>query len=300
VRRMMEFLLHVDQLLPKMTFADIIRFQNAFNEKMDLFVNTHIQNKVISEIRDEAFQKVGYTGNAPNEVIVHPLNSAFTKDQEQTMTIDSWLVDDELLEDMENSGNIQKNYCFSCHSSFSIKEKDIITHSLSQRDIRVLLQMLPSTRNMSLVDVGSRLGSLLYSAYFFTDCKKIIGIEKNGFFCEMQNDFIRKHNLSDRILICEGDVRNFLNVLCTADILIFNNVFEFFNNKLEMKDIWTKILTDVCRHPGKLLLCTPPLDIVFERSNIVFENNFLNLLETLKIFDECADFDFSAALYRVL
>lgn len=49
------------------------------------------------------------------------------------------------------------------------------------------------------VDVGSRLGGPLYMGHAFTKAKKLIGIEIDTFFCDLQKEVVKKFRMEDRI-----------------------------------------------------------------------------------------------------
>ena len=65
-------------------------------------------------------------------------------------------------------------------------------------------------------------------AYAYSQAHHIIGIEVNSYFSELQARVISKYNLSSRIKVVNADVRHQAELLHTADVVVLNNVFEFF------------------------------------------------------------------------
>lgn len=65
--------------------------------------------------------------------------------------------------------------------------------------------LLPPIDDKIILDVGSRLGAVLYGACLFTKSNKIIGVEINNEFCKLQNDVIKKFGFVNRInVICDS------------------------------------------------------------------------------------------------
>lgn len=79
-----------------------------------------------------------------------------------------------------------------------------------------------------LVDVGSRLGAVLYGAYHFSPIKKIVGVEINLELCNLQQEITEKYRMHDRVEIRCADICSEQSLMEQADIVILNNVFEFF------------------------------------------------------------------------
>jgi hypothetical protein len=111
------------------------------------------------------------------------------------------------------------------------------------------------------MDVGSRLGAVLYYAHVFTPTKKLIGVEVNQYFANLQKKMVLKHKMNDRIEVLETDVMKvgkLINEQC--DILIMHNVFEFFCSNKDHVAIWKKLKTELLRKKGLKLLCCPPIE----------------------------------------
>lgn len=80
----------------------------------------------------------------------------------------------------------------------------IISHSASKSRAKFIFgDVVPRDimEDAVVVDIGSRLGVLCYAAYFLTNAKKIIGIELNKEFCDLQTKVVEKFALGDRIQV---------------------------------------------------------------------------------------------------
>ena len=65
-------------------------------------------------------------------------------------------------------------------------------------------------------------------AYVYSRAQHIVGIEVNSYFSELQAKVISKYGLSSRVKVVNADVRHQAQLLHTADVIVMNNVFEFF------------------------------------------------------------------------
>lgn len=50
----------------------------------------------------------------------------------------------------------------------------------------------------------------------------------NSFFCELQCQVVSKYNMADRVQVVCSDICNQASLLQEADVIVLNNVFEFF------------------------------------------------------------------------
>jgi len=84
-----------------------------------------------------------------------------------------------------------------------------LTHSASLEDIKILYQFANSVigEDSVIIDIGSRLGTILYYGYYNSNAN-FIGIEMNSFFIEIQKKIIKKFKLGDKIKVIENDIRN--------------------------------------------------------------------------------------------
>lgn len=65
-------------------------------------------------------------------------------------------------------------------------------------------------------------------AHVYSQAQHIIGIEVNSYFSELQTRVVSKYDLASRVKVINDDVRHQAQLLHTADVIVLNNVFEFF------------------------------------------------------------------------
>lgn len=107
------------------------------------------------------------SGLAPDESTIYPYNSDFSKGPERTKTVDAFFIDDDELDHMVQQGIVQKYICSDCGSK-SIEEIDIISHSFSRDELDDMFRLIPGDlSHQTLVDIGSRLGVVLYKVRLF-------------------------------------------------------------------------------------------------------------------------------------
>ena len=125
-------------------------------------------------------------------------------------------------------GLLARSYCLDCGSR-KIEDLTYITHSCSKERLQFIFgDLLPSLEGKTVVDVGSRLGAVLYGAYYYSDASKIVGIEINKDFCKLQEDTVAKFGLKKRIKIVLGNMCAQTELLASADVIVLNNVFSWF------------------------------------------------------------------------
>ena len=112
--------------------------------------------------------------------------------------------------------------------SKNTEEITFVTHSCSKNALeQIFMSLLPSLNESHVVlDVGSRLGAVLYGAYVFSEAGKIFGIEINRELCDLQKYVIEKFGLNNRIAVINAEMTTCSDVFKSADVIILNNVFE--------------------------------------------------------------------------
>lgn len=70
----------------------------------------------------------------------------------------------------------------------------------------------------------------------------------------------------DRIEIIEANVADRPDVILSADVIIMNNVFEFFMEPEEQVTVWRFLRQTV--KPGTLLVTVPPLEETFSQLQV--------------------------------
>lgn len=78
-----------------------------------------------------------------------------------------------------------------------------ITHSCSKSRLEFIFTRLlpPLDPSKRILDVGSRLGSVLFGAYLYTPANQIYGIEINKDFCDLQQATVEKYQMQQRIQV---------------------------------------------------------------------------------------------------
>ncbi|XP_055010359.1 uncharacterized protein zgc:109986 isoform X2 [Boleophthalmus pectinirostris] len=169
--------------------------------------------------------------------------------------VDGFLYDENLLDSMCEEGTFSRNICLECGSTRT-RELEFLSHSFSVPELRFLfLSVLPDLSGRVLVDVGSRLGAVLYAGHVFSSASRLVGLELNQDFVTLQNRVIHKYGFGDRVQV---------DLVQNADVLVMNNVFEFFLEPPEQIRCW-RFLVQNFRKKGSLLVTVPGLDESFRQ-----------------------------------
>ncbi|KAG1053252.1 hypothetical protein G6F43_004657 [Rhizopus delemar] len=214
--------------------------------------------RIIKDLRTQ----VPISAEAPGEKIVIPNTNEF-KDysEENTVHVDGFLFTEEDVDDMVEEGKMSRNYCLDCKSK-KVTPLNFISHSASVLQLQFLYQvaLASSVKDKVIVDIGSRLGAVLYTGYLFTKARKLIGVEINEWFSNLQRETVKKYKMEDRVQVICKDIQAMPELLNKeADIVIMNNVFQFFNGLEIQQQIWKFIRTETKKKPGLLLVTLPSL-----------------------------------------
>ncbi|XP_034530823.1 uncharacterized protein zgc:109986 [Notolabrus celidotus] len=197
----------------------------------------------------------------PTEAMLPSETAAYNKMQQRsrpTVHVDSFLFDEDEVDSRCEEGTMSRSFCLSC-GSFRTAPLDFISHSFSIPELQFLFQnVLPDLSGRMLVDVGSRLGAVLYGGYMYSSASQLVGVEISEEFVKLQNDIVQKYNLTDRIQVLHSDVCLQNVLLQSADVLIMNNVFEFFMEPTQQVRAWRFIMENF-RKKGSLLVTVPGL-----------------------------------------
>lgn len=121
------------------------------------------------------------------------------------------------------------------------------------------MSMLPSLNDNHIVlDVGSRLGAVLYGAYVFSEAGKILGIEINRELCDLQKHVIEKFGLNNRVAVINAEMTTCSDVFKSADVIILNNVFEWFVEPSQQILMWHFLCANI--KVGALVVTIPSLE----------------------------------------
>lgn len=184
-----------------------------------------------------------------------------------TIHVDSFLYTDDDLEELYADNKMSYQYCKDCGSTH-IEQFNFLSHSASQNQLNFifgpnfLLRKGDDLAGCTVVDVGSRLGAVLYVAWRNTRAEKIIGVELSSWFCDIQNEVIHKRipEFSDRISIVQGSVMDHGDILKGADVVVLNNVFEFFTSSREDELAAWKFLIKNISKKGARIVTIPALE----------------------------------------
>ncbi|KAF9093121.1 hypothetical protein BGX23_003634 [Mortierella sp. AD031] len=214
-------------------------------------------NKIIQDLRE----RLPVNAEAPSEHITIPSSDEFagyTKDN--VVHVDGFLYTEDDVDELCDEGKLSRNYCQKCGSK-DTKPLNFISHSASVVQLQFLFQVLlkDKIKNKVVLDVGSRLGAVLYAGYLFTEAKTLIGVEMNDYFCGLQNEMVRKHRLQDRIEIVHDNLLKRASLLERADIVIMNNVFQFFSPVDVQQQLWEFLYKNLKNRKGAILITIPSL-----------------------------------------
>ncbi|KAI9498183.1 hypothetical protein BDB00DRAFT_755319 [Zychaea mexicana] len=181
--------------------------------------------------------------------------------EQNTVHVDGFLFTEDDVDDLCDKGKLSRNYCLDCKSR-NVKPLNFISHSASVMQLQFLYQvaLANKVKDKVIVDIGSRLGAVLYSGYLFTQARKLIGVELNEWFCKLQQDMVKKYKMGDRIEIVCKDIQQVPELINKqADVVIMNNVFQFFNELTVQQEIWKFIRAETMKRKGLLLVTLPSL-----------------------------------------
>ncbi|GAN02913.1 conserved hypothetical protein [Mucor ambiguus] len=206
--------------------------------------------------------RVPISAEAPGEKTTIPDTPEFKGFTEQnTVHVDGFLFSEEDVDDLVDEGKMSRNYCLDCESR-KVAPLNFISHSASVLQLQFLYQvaLADKVKDKVIVDVGSRLGAVLYSGHLFTRASKLIGVEINEWFTKLQQDMIKKYKMDDRVQVMCKDIQSMPELLSKeADIVIMNNVFQFFNELATQQQIWKFVRTETKKKSGLLLVTLPSL-----------------------------------------
>ncbi|XP_034938879.1 uncharacterized protein [Chelonus insularis] len=235
----------------------------------------NILNSIIAEIRP----KVPISGIFPSETLLLPEKGENSIDPKSADYVDAFLYSDDELDDLEEKGIAPTHYCQDCNSK-NIKSISTFTHSLSKDDLFYIFDtLLPVLPGKIILDVGSRLGAVLYGAYVFTDAAKIIGVEMNNEFCQLQNEIIKKFKMEKRIKVFHKRIEDCVDIVKTADVVILNNAFEFFLPENEQAKVWNFLRQHIKK--DAFIVTKPRIDVTLKNFGNEVNINIDNWVEVV-------------------
>ncbi|KAL0271198.1 UNVERIFIED_CONTAM: hypothetical protein PYX00_008369 [Menopon gallinae] len=253
----------------------------------DLHDRNSKEERVLNCIAAELRPTLPLDAILPTETIVTPIVGPNADcDPKTTVHLDEFLYDDNYIDRLVDKGQISRHYCAKCYSK-DVKLLTFISHSMSiKRIIYLFTSVLPPLSNKEVIlDIGSRLGGVLYGAYLLTPASKIVGVELNNEFCKLQEKIVQKYNFKDRIEIVCSNIFNRIDLLSTADIIILNNVFEFFADVSECINAWHLLSQHI--KVGCIIVTIPHLHDTFSRLEVGFD--WTTWVEELPIYKDNED-----------
>ncbi|XP_032917932.1 uncharacterized protein LOC116997402 isoform X1 [Catharus ustulatus] len=198
-----------------------------------------------------------------------PIEAMFTSEHQAVQKIhqhplpmihvDAFLYDDDVVDSLCEEGKMSRSYCTEC-GSYKTASLEFISHSFSLMELKFLYQhVLPDLTGKVVVDVGSRLGAVLFAGYLYSSASQLYGVEMNADFCQLQEMMITKYEFIDRIKVVHADICTQPSLLQKADVVVMNNVFEYFLDRREQARAWEFIACNV-RKRGSLLVTVPSLE----------------------------------------
>jgi len=212
-------------------------------------------DKIAADIR----ARVPLEAVMPSENIVHPTSGDDSiLNPVNSVHVDAFLYDEDGEEALVQEGHLSRSYCRDCGSR-NTADLTFITHSCSKERLELIFcGMLPPLDGKTVIDIGSRIGAVLYGAYFYSKATKIIGIEMNNELCKVQNEMVNLHKMGDRVSVVEGDMCNFGGLIKTGDVIVLNNVFDWFMPPNVQVKMWQFLRTTLST--GCLIVSIPSLE----------------------------------------
>ncbi|KAJ8341734.1 hypothetical protein SKAU_G00340250 [Synaphobranchus kaupii] len=196
-----------------------------------------------------------------------------------TVHVDAFLYDEEAVDLLCEEGKMSRDYCLLC-GSHRTAPLGFISHSFSALELRFLFQnVLPDLSGKMLVDVGSRLGAVLYGGCLYSSAAQLVGVEISAEFAKLQRMVMEKYDFTDRIQVIHADICTQTSLLQNADVVVMNNVFEYFLESSEQMRAWHCISQNV-RKKGALLVTVPSVQEAL--AALQGKNGVINIHEWLE------------------
>ncbi|XP_075699796.1 uncharacterized protein LOC142664529 isoform X3 [Rhinoderma darwinii] len=152
-------------------------------------------------VPERSHQRSGPDGEVKRKRTKKNQTSPIQRLQRPTLHVDAFLYNDDAIDSLCEEGKMSRNYCMSCGST-KTAPIDFLSHSFSILELKFLFHhALPDLSGKTLLDVGSRLGAVLYAGYVYSSASRLEGVEITAEFCDLQDKIINKYNFSDRIQI---------------------------------------------------------------------------------------------------
>ncbi|GAM21924.1 hypothetical protein SAMD00019534_050990 [Acytostelium subglobosum LB1] len=183
--------------------SDRIKFISFVCEHLDINIQDTDHNPFDDESQEDAIMativqdikdvlpSINALSASENDKIVIPNNDSFKGyTKENTINVDSFLYTDEDIDELVESGKLKDHYCLDC-SSTNVTQMIQLKYIFSE-------EVLGDLKDKVMLDIGSRLGAVLYAGFLYSGAKQLVGIE-----------------IDDELV-------------SGADVIFINNALEFF------------------------------------------------------------------------
>eukprot|EP01133_Synstelium_polycarpum_P012008 gene12008-14039_t len=103
------------------------------------------------------------------------------------------------------------------------------------------------------------------------EAKKIVGIEIDKYFHDLQQQMVSKYSMDDRVELVHGDIMLKENgaLLDRADVIYMNNVMEFFeSDKIKHIAFWKVLMEHTGKKKGMRIVTIPSIQETFKQSKL--------------------------------
>ncbi|KAL3873732.1 hypothetical protein ACJMK2_036821 [Sinanodonta woodiana] len=214
---------------------------------------------MLHSIQEDLRNSLPMNAISPTETIYIPTSGPNADcDPNKAVHIDAFLFDDEIIDELCEKGQMSRNYCTEC-GSHNTKALTFLSHSASANQIKyIFTYLLSDLTGKTVMDVGSRTGAVLYGAYVYSQASSIVGVEMDGSFCQLQNNIVQKYKMEDRVKVIQSDIQQQAELLQNCNVVVLNNVFEFFMPVEEQLKIWKFLRQTLCKK-DTLIVAVPSL-----------------------------------------
>jgi SAM-dependent methyltransferase len=233
------------------------KFLEYTTSKLQPHDHSHQIDKIIEFLKS----KTSISAEAPGEKLYYSNFGQFKGNTEKnTIHVDSFLYTDEDVDDLVEEGRLAISYCVDCLSK-NTTPFNFISHSFSIRELKWIFQNLPNLKGKQILDIGSRLGPVLYYAYYNSEATSILGVELHPYFSNLQKEVVKKFKMGDRVNVMQADIFDQAKLFETSDVIFMHNIFEMFCDLESNRNSWNKIKKLTARK-GSLIVASP----AFEKS----------------------------------
>ncbi|XP_068630208.1 uncharacterized protein [Battus philenor] len=210
--------------------------------RKDLEVKKSLQNKekLLVKIGDSLKKMLPFEAEMSSESIEPPsVGDQSDCTIANTCHVDEFLYDENEVDKLVKEGKLKRQYCLDCNSR-NTTDLILISHSMSRQSLLYIFNVLlpVNLAEKCFLDIGSRIGAVIYGAYYFSNASSIIGIEMNKECCEIQEKIIQQFSLdTNRIKVIHSDVMERADVIERSEIIVIN-VLDFFVDIKKHRDMW--------------------------------------------------------------